>query len=77
MSRDPQQPPSPHKLQQLEASTQAWAGHVRQLIAATQRANRPWSQTAEDLVAMAEDGGGEGGRLEAQVREGGMEACVM
>ena len=50
VARDPQQR---HKLQDLETTSHQWAGHVKQLIDATQQANLPWSKTAERLKTAA------------------------
>ena len=52
------------RLGDLQLSSHQWAGHVSQLIEATQKANYPWSKTAERLVSAAKKGEG----LEAQVR---------
>ncbi len=49
---------NPASLNQLHISTQKWAGHVRQLVDATQKANLPWSQTADNLVSAAASGVG-------------------
>ena len=46
------------RLGQLQVSSHQWAGHVRQLIQATQQANYPWSETAERLVSSAKQGKG-------------------
>lgn len=46
VARDPHER---HKLHDLEATSHQWAGHVKQLIDATQQANLPWSKTAERL----------------------------
>jgi hypothetical protein len=51
------------QLEDLQLSSHQWAGHVSQLIEATQKANYPWSKTAERLVSAAKRGEG----LEAQV----------
>ena len=58
-------PTGSHRLEDLQLSSHQWAGHVSQLIEATQKANYPWSKTAERLVSAAKKGEG----LEAQVRE--------
>lgn len=58
-------PTESHRLGELQLSSHQWAGHVSQLIEATQKANYPWSKTAERLVSAAKKGEG----LEAQVRE--------
>jgi hypothetical protein len=50
------------QLEDLQLSSHQWAGHVSQLIEATQKANYPWSKTAERLVSAAKRGEG----LEAQ-----------
>ena len=50
VARDPQQR---QKLDDLEATSHKWAGHVKQLIDATQQANLPWSKTAENLQKAA------------------------
>lgn len=50
VARDPHQR---HKLRDLEATSHQWAGHVKQLIDATQQANLPWSKTAERLKVAA------------------------
>lgn len=42
--------------EEFRATTQKWAGHVRDLIEATQEANLPWSQSAKKLVVAAENG---------------------
>lgn len=47
----------------FRTTTHTWAGHVRDLIDATQQANLPWSHTAEQLVKAAETGN----HLEAEV----------
>ena len=60
VANDPQQR---EKLDELHATTLQWAGHVRQLIDATQDANLPWSMTAKQLVVAAKSGEA----LEAQV----------
>lgn len=57
-------PTESHKLGDLQLSSHQWAGHVSQLIEATQKANYPWSKTAERLVSAAKQGEG----LEVQVR---------
>lgn len=62
VAKDPQQR---EKLNELHATTHQWAGHVRQLIDATQDANLPWSVTAEKLVIAAKSGEA----LETQVCE--------
>lgn len=46
------------ELEELEADISQWAGHVRYLIDATQKANLPWSKTAERLVMAAKTGEG-------------------
>ena len=46
VARDPRQR---QNLDDLEATSHQWAGHVKQLIDATQQANLPWSKTAERL----------------------------
>ena len=51
------------QLEDLQLSSHQWAGHVSQLIEATQKANYPWSKTAERLVSAAKRGEG----LETQV----------
>ena len=56
-------PAGTRRLEELQLSSHQWAGHVGQLIEATQKANYPWSKTAERLVAAAKKGKG----LEAQV----------
>ena len=48
----------PASLSDLHISTQKWAGHVRQLVDATQQANLPWSRTADKLVTAAKTGEG-------------------
>ena len=53
LARDPQQGA---KVNELHAVTHQWAGHVRQLVDATQNANLPWSKTAERLVTAAKSG---------------------
>ena len=53
LARDPQQG---EKVNELHAITHQWAGHVRQLVDATQDANLPWSRTAEQLVMAAKSG---------------------
>ena len=53
------------RLGDLQLTSHQWAGHVSQLMDATQKANYPWSKTAERLVSAAKHGEG----LEAQVRE--------
>lgn len=50
VARDPHQS---RKLDDLEATSHQWAGHVKQLIDATQQANLPWSKTAEKLQKAA------------------------
>ena len=55
---------SQRRLEDLQLSSHEWAGHVSQLIEATQKANYPWSKTAERLVSAAKSGRG----LEAQVK---------
>ena len=62
VARDPLRSRQP--LEDLQLSSHQWAGHVSQLIEATQKANYPWSKTAERLVSAAKTGEG----LEAQVR---------
>ena len=37
----------------LDSLSQQWAGHVRTLIEASQKANMPWSQSARRLVKSA------------------------
>ena len=59
--RDPRES---HRLGDLQLSSHQWAGHVSQLIEATQKANYPWSMTAKRLVSAAKKGEG----LETQVR---------
>ncbi len=49
---------NPASLNDLHLSTQKWAGHVRQLVDATQQANLPWSRTADNLVTAATTGEG-------------------
>lgn len=61
VARDPTES---HRLGDLQLTSHQWAGHVSQLIEATQKANYPWSKTAERLVMAAKRGEG----LEAQVR---------
>lgn len=59
---------NPHqrnKLDDLEATSHQWAGHVKQLIDATQQANLPWSKTAENLQKAAKS---EDEDLQIQVR---------
>ena len=56
-------PKERQRLEELQISSHQWAGHVRQLIEATQKANYPWSKTAQRLVTAAKQGEG----LEAQV----------
>ena len=56
-------PTASRRLGDLQFSSHQWAGHVSQLIEATQKANYPWSKTAERLVSAAKRGEG----LEAQV----------
>lgn len=56
-------PTESHRLGDLQLSSHQWAGHVSQLMEATQKANYPWSKTAERLVSAAKQGKG----LEAQV----------
>ena len=51
LARDPG-----HSAGELQVSTQRWAGHVRQLVDATQQANLPWSKTASKLVTAAKTG---------------------
>ena len=41
---------------ELQVSTQMWAGHVQQLVGATQQANLPWSKTASKVVKAARTG---------------------
>eukprot|EP00731_Ephydatia_muelleri_P020881 Em0013g608a len=52
------------ELEELEADISQWAGHVRYLIDATQKANLPWSTTAERLVMAAKTGEG----LQTQIK---------
>ena len=59
-----QDPQETQRLQELQMSSHQWAGHVRQLIEATQKANYPWSKTADRLVAAARQGKG----LDEQMR---------
>ena len=61
VARDPTES---HRLGDLQLTSHQWAGHVSQLIEATQKANYPWSKTADRLVSAAKKGEG----LEAQVR---------
>ena len=53
VARDPRQR---QKLDSLEATSHQWAGHVKQLIDATQQANLPWSKTAEGLQKATKSG---------------------
>lgn len=62
VARDPHQK---RKLQELETTSHQWAGHVKQLIDATQQANLPWSKTAERLKTAAKSKVG----LETQVQK--------
>ena len=48
--------PEGRKVEELQMTMHQWAGHVRQLIDATQKANLPWSKTAEGLVTAAKRG---------------------
>lgn len=49
-------PRQDQSLDDLQISSHQWAGHVRQLVEATQQASLPWSKTAENLVAAAKKG---------------------
>ncbi len=62
VSKNPQQR---RKKEEFQATTHLWAGHVRELINATQEANLPWSRTAEHLVRAVRTGEG----LEEQVSD--------
>lgn len=53
VARDPTES---HRLGDLQLTSHQWAGHVSQLIEATQKANYPWSKTAEKLVSAAKKG---------------------
>ena len=53
VARDPRQR---QNLDDLEATSHQWAGHVKQLIDATQQANLPWSKTAERLQKATKEG---------------------
>ena len=59
-----QDPQETQRLQELQTSSHQWAGHVCQLIEATQKANYLWSKTADRLVAAARKGEG----LDEQMR---------
>ena len=65
-------PHQSHSVDELQVSTHQWAGHVRQLVDATQQANLPWSKTADKLVVAAKTGKG----IEKQVHIDSVYSCL-
>lgn len=60
------------QVRELQHQELSWAGHVRQLVDASQQANLPWSRSTERLVSAAKSGCG----LEEEVGDEGVESVT-